>query len=267
MASIPYKEITSSPPCTFIVGPDKKEHTIHSALVACQSPALNALVNGGMKEAIERRVIWKDVNEDSFIRFSQYVYTGDYDGATPSKRKAEGMASPQTTSTSPSTFSPFGKKAGGFGGIEHAPMNKKKYLWTKFQALYPLPSPAAASSPESSSIYDYTDVFLGHAQMYVFADYHGIEPLQVLALGKLRQILTSFTVRVESYNDITQLVRYSFEHTVDKKGQGDRLRLLVCLYAACRVEDLWKDPEFKEIASTSPDLSAQLITAILDRLD
>lgn len=265
MASIPYKDITSSPPFTFVVGPDKKEHTIHSALVARQSPALDALINGGMKESIERRVIWKDVDEESFIRFSQYVYTGDYEATKPSKREAVVIASPLMTSTSPSSF--FGKKGRGFGGVEHITMTKKRLLYDKFQALYPLPSPTAVPSSEASATYDYTGVFLGHAQMYVFADYHGIEPLQVLALGKLRQILTSFTVRAESYNDITQLVRYSFEHTVDKKGQDDRLRSLVCLYAACRVEDLWKDAEFRDIASASPDLSLQLITAMLDRLD
>ncbi|UKZ68451.1 uncharacterized protein TrAtP1_009486 [Trichoderma atroviride] len=265
MASIPYKDITSSPPFNFVVGPDEKEHTIHSALVASQSAALNALIKGGMKESIERRVVWKDVDEEAFIRFSQYVYTGDYDGATPSKREAVGIASTQMTSTYPSNDS--SKKARGFGVAGHVTLNRKRLLWDKFQALYPLLSPAAAPISEPSSHYDYTGVFLGHAQMYVFADYHGIEPLQVLALGKLRQILTSFTVRVESYNDITQLVRYTFEHTVDKKEQGDRLRSLVCLYAACRVEDLWKDAEFRDIASTSPDLSVQLITAMLDRLD
>ncbi|PNP39951.1 hypothetical protein TGAMA5MH_08217 [Trichoderma gamsii] len=265
MASMPYKDFISSPPFTFVVGQGEKEHTIHSALVASQSAALDALINGGMKESIERRVIWKDVDEESFIRFSQFVYTGDYDGATPSKHEPEGKTSSQIAYTYPSNG--FGKKAGLFGMAEQVAMTKKRLLWDKFQALYPLPSPAAAPSSEASSVYDYTDVFLGHAKMYVFADYHGIEPLQILALGKLRQVLTSFTVRVESYDDITQLVRYSFEHTVDKKGQEDRLRSLLCLYAACRVEDLWKDTKFRGIAIASPDLSVGLITAMLGRLD
>ncbi|PON23731.1 hypothetical protein TGAM01_v207378 [Trichoderma gamsii] len=91
MASMPYKDITSSPPITFVVGPDQKEHTIHSALVARQSAALNALVNGGMKESIERHVVWNDVDEEVFTRFSQFVYTGDYDEAMPSKREIEAV--------------------------------------------------------------------------------------------------------------------------------------------------------------------------------
>lgn len=227
-----------------------------------------------MKESLERRVIWRDINEETFIRFSQYVYTGDYDGATPTKRAAEGIAPPRIANTHPWNL-PH-KKAGrlkvfgaleGLGEYEHGVVTKKKLLWDKFQALYQLPSPAAASSSEPSSSYDFTNVFLGHAQVYVFADYHGIEPLQILALGKLRQILTSFTVRVESYNDITQLVRYSFEHTVDKNGRDDRLRSLVCLYAACKVEDLWTDTGFRSVASAAPDLSVGLITAMLGRLD
>ncbi|UKZ96852.1 uncharacterized protein TrAFT101_011629 [Trichoderma asperellum] len=266
MASMPYKDITSSPPFTFVVGPDEKEHTIHSALVAHQSEALNALINGGMKESIERRVIWKEISEEVFIDFSQYVYTGDYDGAKPSKREVPGRVAPLRVSPIGDAcwIPPHLRKK---GKSESSIWTKKRLLWHKFQALDPLPSQDSAPSLGSSAICDYTDVFLSHARMYVFADYYGIDPLQILALHKLLRALILFDDQGGSCGDIIQLVRYSFEQTVDKWDQDDELRSLVCLYAACQVEDLWKDTEFKDIMKTLPDFSTGLITAMLDRLD
>ncbi|KAH8126068.1 hypothetical protein FP744_10005018 [Trichoderma asperellum] len=265
MASMPYKDISSSPPFTFVVGPDEKEHTIHSALVAHQSAALSVLINGGMKESIERRAIWKEISEEVFIDFSQYVYTGDYDGAKPSKREVPGEAAPvQAAPNRNGLFSKKGVKSGlseNFGGT------RKEVLWNKFKELYPLPSQAPSPSLGSSSEYNYTDVFLSHARMYVFADYYGIDRLKSLALNKLCRALTPFNLQAESYGDIIPLVRYSFENTVDKGEQRDRLRWLVCLYTACKVEDLWKDTEFIDIMKTLPDFSTGLIKAMLYRLN
>lgn len=266
MAAIHYKEITSSPPFTFVVGPDENEHTIHSALVAHQSPALNALINGGMKESIERRVIWKEISEEVFIAFSQYVYTGDYEGATPRKREVPGEVAPIRVS-------PVGK-AGWVpphvrkkGGSESSSGTKKRLLWHKFQALDPLPSRAFSPIFWSSADYEYTDVFLSHVRMYVFADYYGIDPLQTLALHNLLRTLIQFDNEGGSYGDIIPLVRYSFEQTADKGGQVDKLRSLICSYTACKVEDLWKDTEFRDLTKTLPDFSTGIITAMLDRLD
>lgn len=280
--------ITSSPPITFVLGPDQKEHTIHSALVARQSAALNALVNGGMKESIQRRVVWDDVDEEVFTRFSQFVYTGDYDEATPSKREAEAITPCRETPRrlKPGSILPRGKLRNqetnsrvtpvGFslshgmralsGESENVSPEKNKLLWDKFQALYPSPSSQPISTPKSAS-YDYTDVFLNHARIYVFADCYGIDPLQTLALHKLRRALVPFDIYVENCDDIIQLVQYCFEHTINKGGQVDRLRALVCLYTACKVERLWNVIGFRDAAKTLPDFTTDLITSLLDRLD
>lgn len=204
------------------------------------------------------------MNEETFISFSQYVYTGDYDEAKPSKREA----SERVTPSQAALLRKAARQAVRSGLSESSMMDKQSWLWNKFQALYPLPSPAPSPGlPGPTAIYDYTDVFLSHARMYVFADYYGIDPLQILALQKLRLALTPFSLCRESYGDIIQLVQYSFEQTVDKGGQDDGLRSLVCLYAACKVENLWKNTEFKDATKNLPDFTTGLITAMLDRLD
>ncbi|EXU95906.1 hypothetical protein X797_011028 [Metarhizium robertsii] len=71
--------IAASEPYTFIVGPDSRKFTIHSALVAKLSPCLERLVNGPMREGLEKSVTWDSVDAVTFGCFFQYAYTGSYD--------------------------------------------------------------------------------------------------------------------------------------------------------------------------------------------
>lgn len=71
--------VLSSRLIKFIVGEKKAEYTLHSYLVARQSPALDILINGEMKEAKEGCVNWEGVEEQAFLCFSQYIYIGQYD--------------------------------------------------------------------------------------------------------------------------------------------------------------------------------------------
>ncbi|RYP75610.1 hypothetical protein DL771_002310 [Monosporascus sp. 5C6A] len=64
---------------TFVVGPEGKEFTIHSGAVLHLSPYFETLINGSMKEAQDRRVIWDDIDEETFVTFSQFAYAGHYD--------------------------------------------------------------------------------------------------------------------------------------------------------------------------------------------
>lgn len=73
----------ASTPFRILIGEhadSSKEFVIHSALLAPQSDSLDILVNGKMKEAQEKCVVW-DIDERTFVQFSQFVYTGDYDAS------------------------------------------------------------------------------------------------------------------------------------------------------------------------------------------
>ncbi|KAM0460812.1 hypothetical protein ACHAO4_001604 [Trichoderma viride] len=78
MNNIPAEVIASSVPFRFLVGLNRREFTIHSALLSYLSPVLDKLVNGSFSEAAEKCVTWDSVDEDTFIRFWQYAYTGKY---------------------------------------------------------------------------------------------------------------------------------------------------------------------------------------------
>lgn len=229
---------------------------MHSALVAHQSKPLTTLVHGPMKEATDRCAIWKDVDEATFERFSEFAYTGNYMGAEPQKRAQELVHSTVDAPIEPRYHSPLYSPVG----------NKKEQLWTEFRSLYPSPriqAPSFQNFPED----DCTEVFLSHARMYVFADYHGIDELRILALRKLRQTLMRFILYEEACYDIPPLVEYSFDNTVEEGENVDALRNLLRHYAACVVETLWENPDFQNLIESVPDFSKGFITVMIRRLE
>lgn len=75
--------ILLSKPFKFIVGPQKKEFTIHEAAAARLSKPLHNLLHGGMRESKENCVCWEDIDEKTFLRFGEWAYTGDYKSEEP----------------------------------------------------------------------------------------------------------------------------------------------------------------------------------------
>jgi hypothetical protein len=102
--------------------------------------------------------------------------------------------------------------------------------------------------------------------MYVFADYYGIENLQHAALQKLKEVLSRYTIFEQGPQEIAQLIRYSFDHTVDKDKHRDPLRTLVSTYTACQVEELLGNTAFEDVLDTISGFPISLMTKLRDRL-
>jgi hypothetical protein len=254
------------------VGPEEIEFTLHSAIVASQSPKFDKLLNGKMKEAIERRVKFPDVDKETFVRFGQYVYTGWYDEAQPQKRPGSedsiGLQAVEEPTALPTVKGKKSTKTKSFGPFDDEQIHRSKSaeLWDAFKALHPFKIRQFGPQPNQSDG-NHTEIFLSHIRMYVFADYNGIDALQNLALSQLRFALVRFNLSAEGHDDISQLVQACFKETADKGGQADALRSLVCFYAACKIEELWKSPAFRETSVLFPEFYTGLISMILKRLD
>ncbi|KAK4076948.1 uncharacterized protein Triagg1_3915 [Trichoderma aggressivum f. europaeum] len=78
-----YESILASKPFNFVVGPKKKQFTMHEAAITRLSKTLDKLLNGGMKESQEHCVCWEDIDEKTFLRFGEWAYTGDYKPEEP----------------------------------------------------------------------------------------------------------------------------------------------------------------------------------------
>ena len=94
---------------------------------------------------------------------------------------------------------------------------------------------------------DYTNVFLSHAQLYVFADKYDIQPLKMLALHNLHQTLLIYTIYAERIGDITALIEYCYENSgaANDGGEANELRVLLTDYVRWRLGALVNSLKFR----------------------
>lgn len=250
--------------------------TIHTLLAAEQSSALHTLVSGSMKEAQTGTVNWEDLDEETFARWAQFVYTGDYP-PVPCNIVAEPTTSAEETSSSPEPqpdalpdvslgdqwgFQSFSKtrNAANKGGL----ISKR----SQFHDLtYPVPSLSKFSDmckirPNESSSEDYSPVFLGHARLYVFAEKWGIESLQTLALHKLHATLCGYKPYKGRYGDVVELIKYTYQNTPTQKRK-DRLRALVTKYVVQEQIQIAKSEPCLSLVEDEGSFARDLLSTVL----
>lgn len=95
--------------------------------------------------------------------------------------------------------------------------------------------------PNASSSEDYTEVFLSHARVYVFAEKFDIQPLKRLALKILHETLIIFSLHPQRVNDIVALIEFVYNETcVPVKGSEpmrDMLKHLMSVYTPVLSEE------------------------------
>ena len=273
-----------------------------------------------MVEAKEGCALLEDIDEQTFVRFSQYAYTGDYVAADPDilldsstivtahfasndapSDQVEGDVEEATIPAPPVVYlerepasepvavdhdwwsamnSKKDKKKKKVRHVEEwrveeavnpdafALQSKKFKLWNDFKSkAYAISEPAFQPRKNRESCEDYTEVFLSHARLYVFADKYDIAPLRDLSLHRLQQTLAMFTPYASRVGDIVDLLRYSYLNTADASGLIDDLRSLVVHYAACMVEDLARSVNFRSLLEEAGSFSGDLFDQMLKRLD
>lgn len=247
-----------------------------------------------MAEASDGKANFDDVQENTFLRFCQFAYTGNYTTPEFTHKPAVQLldvSSPLATSQDPSTIDrddsippepepvpePEPEVAGDWDFKPKKPKKptKSRLLRKSFDdKLYDVETIHAISTSlcevrqNSSPTEDYTTVLLGHAQLYVFAEKWGIEALKTLSLYKLHKTLVSFTLYAARRPDIAELLRYAYsdEHTPDRDGVVDDLRSLVMLYTVCEMESLINCPEFRSLVGEGGQLAQELVQMLMKRI-
>lgn len=111
------------------------------------------------------------------------------------------------------------------------------------QGTFEIPPPRPNQSPEE----DYTDVFLSHAQLYVFADKYDIQPLKMLALDELHATLAIYTLSYARTGDIVALLRYVYGNTIQSDEGEEDLRKELTRYIGGEMATLINDGDFKDL--------------------
>lgn len=247
----------------------------------------------------------EDIDEDTFVRFLEFAYTGDYSVPHPdivlgSTDVVAEDTGPQhlagqdledalrsmnfeervvKTSDEPSkddrqSLKKTRKKRkiqaeGRRISMEEMPQYERGTdLWQTFRNEAHVNKIKAWKPPVNNDrCEDYGPIFLCHAELYVFSDRYNVKPLQDLALQKLRLTLTRFNMFEERINDIVQLVRYTYANTVDFDDGIDRLRNLVSDYVVCHMETIAEDKDFQDLLQEPGAAAKDIMLKLLHRLD
>ncbi|GAB0142529.1 hypothetical protein EsHS_00003074 [Epichloe bromicola] len=258
--------VAASKPFRLIVGPNQREFAIHTAIFAKQSRCLERLVNGLMKEATEGKATWESVDEDTFVRFWQFAYTGDYEvWDEPSGQIAAGSVAQVEEPPSEPEPEPEPEPRSLFGNSFHtvqrnvSPPIKKETLSTRFVALGETshkPNLGHLAGSDGKHL-------LNHAKVFVFADCYEITLLIELSYNKLHQTLSKLVLRSEaSKAAVVALAQYCLETDVP-----DRLKELVVLFVACKFERLLENERFGELLDAHGNFGRNILELSQSRLE
>ncbi|RAH43505.1 uncharacterized protein BO95DRAFT_455008 [Aspergillus brunneoviolaceus CBS 621.78] len=273
-----FSEIISSPLFTFIVGKAKKEITVHSQALASLSSTLDRLIYGEMIEAKTRRVDWSEVTEEAtFLRLCEYAYVRDYTPPPCSYREVEPLSVPVSKSPEPvnelidvpaepeapaespppldspqPTYVNASNKA-IFDGYILPRKNPKKTRWLrrlfdfdKFKEQHwhddfrvNKYAPKGNSHPRE----DFTDVFVGHVELYILADRYGVLQLKELVKYKLAATLKEFTLCKHNVIDLVEPIQLLYQNTLP----GDTLRALIVGYVLSVLIQIGDSADFQKL--------------------
>jgi hypothetical protein len=121
-----------------------------------------------------------------------------------------------------------------------------------------------ASFPYASHCY--LGPLLAHAQVYSFAQYHFLPSLQTIALQRLTQVLRRMDCsETHAIHEISELIRFVYEHTATTGTNEEPLRKLVSHFAAINYTNLMKG-EFGEQICQVGDFAVDLGRKVCRRL-
>lgn len=232
---------------------------LHSALVASKSNVLDKMMNGGFSEAKQGCAILADVDAKTLVTFAEFLYKGNYD--LPHPIEPDGgwsAASPKPTSKSTKRD----KVQSRVPKLEwKQPVDKYWKTFTENVAYGYIPgSPAAPILSENMGL-DYSDFFISHAKVIVFADCYGVQDLMDLSMRKLHRALCGFRPSLERVSDVLALVRLCYDNPAPAK-----LKELLASYLACYTESVFLVSSFKDLLRKKGDFAADLACAMASRI-
>lgn len=265
-------------PFKFIV--EDASYYVHRELVAQYSAPLDRMMNGEMKEAQDSCATLEDVDKGTFLRFVEFLYDGYYTSAEPITRSGLGdirdlidddnettiatditawstpLPQPQGSllwpGPSTSEKEASGQRRSGILNTmgQHTTRAAAKASFSNRQDrasvrehVKEAPQPRANKSDNE----DYSEVFLCHARLYVFANMYQIAILKILALEELEATLAVFKLHRKRVRDIVALLQYIYAETTASTSERVTLKDVMQHYMATEMETLIKNKYFKNL--------------------
>lgn len=254
------------------------------------------MINGQMKETVEGRVRLNEVDLDTFIRFTEYLYGNDYNPAealvvidhdddnalcdsgspdfpAPIVEEGASMYSPPVEPVAIADddwglglgLMPKHKKHTKKSRKQNCtpPLeNLKEFVLPHFQ---PMPFPRFQSVQNDAALmYDYSEI-LSHVRLYGFAEKYQIRNLQALILGKLHMALEQTSFHPQRTDEFLLILKLAYDNTPDCR-EPEPLRNLLTLFGAWNFPDLIASLGFLELIQHQQDCVMHLCQKVARRL-
>ena len=231
------------------------------------------MINGHLSEAQQGFAVLDDVDEATFVAFIRWTYSKDY----PAREHTIDQNLEKATTAAPATgddwdaWGTFSKKDKKKKGKKTTEPAVKGFLRESFvsqqrntdQSPYAVTPARANKGPEEN----YSEVFMGHASMYVFAEKYDIQPLKKLALQKLQHQLAIHTLYVERAGEILTLLKYVYANTAESADEADDIRTMLAHYVGVEMNNLQKDGEIKDFMQEEGDFLSDFLKMFALRIN
>lgn len=156
----------------------------------------------------------------------------------------------------------------GLAPAKPLPSTQEK-MWSSFAArkyeVKKRPAPIAARANTAPNEH-YTLEFLTHVRVFIYAKEWDVKGLAALAIQRLHETLTKFTLYEERVGDVSKLVEYAYsEACAGKIGSGE-LQDLVVHYAACNIAKLLEDLCFQAVLRAENTASVNLTRKLVEHM-
>ena len=229
------------------------------------------MINGHLSEAQQGFAVLDDVDQATFLAFSRWTYSQDYSVSI------NGDTTASTAENAPPTDDPWGefdwgskkdKKKKGKNRTEPAVHGYLRESFVSHQReTGTTPYSALPARAPKGPDEDYTEVFLFHARIYVFAEKYDIQPLKQLAVQKLQHQLAIHTLYIERTGDIVALLKYVYANTASSSSGTDDIRTMLAHYVGVEMGNLAKQGEIKTFMQEEPEFLSDFLDMIALRVN
>lgn len=113
---------------------------------------------------------------------------------------------------------------------------------------------------------DYTDTFLSHAKLYVFAEKFDIQPLKRLVLKNLHQTLAAFTLWPDCVDDIVTLLSFVYSNTITPGNGDEPIRSMLNQYVSYEMDKMVEATAFRDLLEKDRDFLDDFCSQVARRL-
>ncbi|KAH9231270.1 hypothetical protein K456DRAFT_1916306 [Colletotrichum gloeosporioides 23] len=257
---------------TFIIGPEKEQFTAHESSIASLSEPLRFLVTGSMKEAIEAKVIWQDVDPAVFVSLLEFAYTGNY--STPNSEQQgnrDGLESPgldkescadkrddESDDKSDDESDDDERDNDERDGYESDDVSDDDSDDDEQHSQNGAPENLGTDHLNDDIISYNAEAYIMTAKLYVLADKYDIAALRSVCLDRFTYSLAHIGGQKMTMDILAATIRYVYEHTTKK----DQLRKLLLRFLITDLQWALRCKGTRKMLGDIPELASQLVLLV-----